>query len=342
MIKELLESEVIETPWPILIEKHLVSGTKVKPSLTCNDTCRTTDVIGMHTCEHNLTHFTREFSGMLITVCDLYIQSSNATKQSNKNLKIKERRVSKESVFLWFKQFETKLISIESVINLQAKKRFDPFHEFVKWANEIKFYSSRLINKDGFEKSSENLKSLHKTSVMLMDSLDTAALYVNPESASFGRKRETDLYSMIHKISIVLSHSKTNKNRVKINLIGRVKNLHRVFESFKIIPLSLIQNAVKYRKCNDIEVVFDERDTKLEFSVVSYGDLISEDEIKSLFKRGYRTKKAASMKVEGSGLGLYALKVVAEAHEFQVTVRSEVLDTTRKNIARNIFTVSIY
>ena len=30
MIKELLESEVIETPWPILIEKSLVSGTKAE------------------------------------------------------------------------------------------------------------------------------------------------------------------------------------------------------------------------------------------------------------------------------------------------------------------------
>lgn len=342
MIKELLESEVIDVPWPVYVEKRVINGFKVNPSKTCDESCRDGKDVGISVCQHNLSHITRNIAGTLVTICDLYIPTNDQVKGLKKNPLLKERKASLEAIHLWFKQFERKIDSIESVIEAQTKKRFDPFHEFVKWANEIQYYSSRLINKAGFEKSSENLKSLHKTSVMLMDSLDTAALYVNPESASFGGKRATDLYGMIHKIHLVLSHSKSNKKRVKIVLMGKVENLHRVYESFKIIPLTLIQNAVKYRKCDDIEVVFDEKGDKLDFSVVSYGDLITKKEIDRVFERGYRTEKAKKMNVDGAGLGLYALSVVADAHDFKVNVRSELIDESRVNIARNIFTVSIF
>jgi hypothetical protein len=156
--------------------------------------------------------------------------------------------VSYEAINSWFDKLETKAESLEKVVEKYAKKRLDPLHEFAKWAYEIKYYTERLIKKDGLDNSPENLKSLYKISVMLMDSLDTAALYVNPESAAFGKKRYTDLYSLTHKITRVLSHAKSNKKRVKINIMGRVNNKHRVYESFEVIPLSLIQNAIRYRK----------------------------------------------------------------------------------------------
>jgi len=123
--------------------------------------------------------------------------------------------------------------------------------------------------------------------------------------------------------------------------MGNVVNQHKVYESFKIIPLSLIQNAIKYRKSGDVEIVFDECEDKLDLSVVSYGDPLSEEEISNIFERGYRTEKAKRMQVEGNGLGLYALKVVAEAHKFPVNVKS-ITHNQGNRPARNIFTVSIH
>lgn len=147
---------------------------------------------------------------------------------------------------------------------------------------------------------------------------------------------------MIHKISLVLAHSKGSKSRINIKIIGNVENKHKVYETFKIIPLSLIQNAIKYRKCSDVDIVFDENGEKLLFSVVSIGDFISEEEIGLLFNRGYRTVNAKRMNVEGNGLGLYALKVVADAHDFDVRVTSTLQKNSHLKLAKNIFTVSIF
>ncbi|WP_304635534.1 ATP-binding protein [Pseudoalteromonas sp.] len=342
MIRELIEGKLLESPWPVWVDNKLVSGTKVGIANQCDKSCRNHEKVGISCCNHNLTQITKKIDGQYITICDVYIQQSCITKKRSRNLKLKEQKASLESIHSWFEQIDKKISALKNIVEVQSKKRFDPFHEFVKWANEIEFYSKKLISKDGFEKSSSNLKSLYKTSVMLQDSLDTAALYVNPESASFGRKRDTDIYSMIHKISAVLSHSKSTKSGVKITFMGRVENRHRVYESFKVIPLTLLQNAIKYKKCNDIEVVFDEKGDRLDLSVVSYGDLLKPDELNRIFERGYRTSAAKKMNVEGSGLGLYALKVVADAHGFNVKVRSELLDSDQFNRAKNIFTVSIF
>lgn len=48
------------------------------------------------------------------------------------------------------------------------------------------------------------------------------------------------------------------------------------------------------------------------------------------------------MTVEGSGLGLYVLKLVADAHEFPIHVESIRIEPANKNLAKNIFTVQIH
>lgn len=91
-----------------------------------------------------------------------------------------------------------------------------------------------------------------------------------------------------------------------------------------------------------MEVIFEEAENKLSMSVVSIGDQISDDEITKLFIRGYRTKKAYQMSVEGSGLGLYVSKVVLDAHDFNILVTSTPVLPENKKLARNVFTVNIH
>lgn len=62
----------------------------------------------------------------------------------------------------------------------------------------------------------------------------------------------------------------------------------------------------------------------------------------SLFIRGFRTKKAREMAVEGSGLGLYVLKIVADAHDFEVIVTSTPIQPRNKGLFLNSFEVNIH
>lgn len=344
MLKVIFEENILSVPWPIYIDGIFFDGTKVTKASSCSIDCiKDPELKAIHKCSHGLSHLSKTIGESHIVVSGVYIDSVSGSQKLNK--KFKSRKVSVSSISNWFSEVESKLLSINKVSNKVAKAKFDQFHEFAKWANEINFYSNRLIDKSknaqyrGFEAATEDLKSLYKTSVMLLDSLDTSSIYFNPVSASFGNKRSTDVYSMLHKMSLVLSHSKSNKGRVKIKINGRVNNKHKVYESFKIIPLSLLQNALKYRKANDIEVQFEESGSNLSMKVVSYGDLILEDELPKLFDRGFRAASALKSKLEGNGLGLYVANVVAKAHEFDLLINSEMLQDTR--IAKNTFTVCI-
>lgn len=349
MIKEIIDKRIIDRPFPIFVDLELFDGEKIKKIKNCNNEClQCTSNEFVTKCQNGFSFIKTTIHEKDIIVPCLYIPESEINKRTRKNVVLMQQKTSLTSINSWLAKLRETYINIFELVNKTAKNNFDQFHEFVKWAREINHYSERLLTKSNpsriiaFQNASEDLKSLYKTSVMLLDSLDTAALYFNPESAKFGRKSSTDIYSLVHKISTVLSHSKSNKNRLDISIRGKVFNKHHIYESFKVIPLSLLQNAIKYRKTGDIEVVFDEYENSLNFSVVSIGDHIPEEEIQKLFLRGYRTAKAKRMTVEGSGLGLYVLKLVADAHEFPIHVESIRIEPANKNLAKNIFTVQIH
>lgn len=349
MIDSIIENRIVEVPWPLYVNGKLYQGDRFNAYPECSDSCKlgidgADDVI----CQHGLTHITRKVAGNIITVSGIYVFSGSLSKKYKKNTVYMQRKVSLESVKSWFSMLDKRVSTIQSLVVKSAKNDFEQFHEFVKWAREIGYYSERLLNKSDksktvtFDNASDDLKSLYKTSTMLLDALDTTAIYFNPESAKFGRKKLTDLYSMVHKMKLVLSHSATNSHRANVIIKGRVENKHKIYGSFKIVPLSLIQNAIKYKKSGDVEVIFEEAENKLSMSVVSIGDQISDDEITKLFIRGYRTKKAYQMSVEGSGLGLYVSKVVLDAHDFNILVTSTPVLPENKKLARNVFTVNIH
>lgn len=348
MLETIISKRLITVDWPVYIDDKLFNGDKYNVHDKCTDKCR--DItIGNETkvCEHGLSHVKRCILGKSILISGIYIHRVDG-KKYKKNLLFTKRKTSKEAVNNWFCDFDRKATSISQLIHKEGKKNFEQFHEFVKWAREIKYYSDNLLGKNelaritALESASENLKSLYKTSVMLLDSLDTTAIYFNPTSAKFSSKKSTDIYSMLHKMKMVLEHSKSNKTRSKIKLNGRVQNKHHLYESFKIIPLSLLQNAIKYRQTGDIDVIFEEDDKKLKMSIVSIGYHISDSEIENIFKRGFRTKKAKQMSVEGSGLGLYVSKVVSDAHDFNISVTSELIQPLNKGLAKNTFTAHIH
>ncbi|WP_274033041.1 ATP-binding protein [Vibrio parahaemolyticus] len=348
MLDSIIENKIVDIPWPIFIDGNLYQGEKLQSFEKCHDQCLLGDGSSdTHVCEHGLSYISRKISGRLVTIAGVYIPSNHNSKRNRKNVSLMQRKVSIESVRLWFSSLDEKANAIDNLVSKTAKANFDQFHEFVKWAREIGFYSERLLAKNAtsgscaFDNASDDLKSLYKISVMLLDSLDTTALYFNPESAKFGRKKYTDIYSMVHKIKLVLSHASKSKNKADVVLRGRVKNNYNIYESFKIVPLSLIQNAIKYRRTGDVEVVFDETDNGLCMTVNSIGFEIPESEIIHLFERGFRATKAREMSVEGSGLGLYVLKIVTDAHNFDVRVSSTPTLPANKKLARNSFSVFI-
>ncbi len=89
---------------------------------------------------------------------------------------------------------------------------------------------------------------------------------------------------------------------------------------------NVLENAVRYNTENGevtvrIEKVLDK--PFIEIAVKDTGIGISEEEIGNLFKKFYRSPGAIKTNTTGSGLGLYIVKNIIQAHGGQVWVESE-------------------
>ncbi len=78
---------------------------------------------------------------------------------------------------------------------------------------------------------------------------------------------------------------------------------------------NLIDNAVKYSGADLIEVgVYQTTDRLAEVRVKDRGPGIPRPELKRIFKRFYRIPTPGSMRIKGTGLGLYIVRSVAKRH----------------------------
>jgi signal transduction histidine kinase len=97
------------------------------------------------------------------------------------------------------------------------------------------------------------------------------------------------------------------------------------YDRLRQVLLNFVDNAVKYTPSGGtITLGLEVEDGWVKVSVCDTGIGISEDQIQMIFDRFYRTDKARSRELGGSGLGLSIAQRLAEAHHGRITVTSKV------------------
>ncbi|EKF9488753.1 sensor histidine kinase [Vibrio cholerae] len=348
MIKDLFENKLILHDFPIVVNGVFYEGLRIKSLSQCTRECIPNDfqnVITYSRCDHGLTHYRKIVKGNRIAISEVV-----GDRYSNDGkIKYKGRSVTISDALSWYSYVERHYEVCEKIIFEKASEDFDKFHEFTKWTDQISFHAEKVLAKygsglkDAYQKAPSNVKSLYKISTMLKDSLDSTGIYFNPSAAKYGKRRGADIYRMIHKMVMILEHAEGSAFNKKIRMKGSVNKTYEVYESFKIIPLSFIQNAIKYSSSNEITVRFEELTDYLLISVISTGNQLPYD-IEQLCQRGYRTPWAKDMHHDGKGLGLYVSNVVAKAHSYQIGVKSKSLgyEYEGRVQAENVFYVKVY
>jgi signal transduction histidine kinase len=88
---------------------------------------------------------------------------------------------------------------------------------------------------------------------------------------------------------------------------------------------NILENAVKYSKKQTRVTIhgkyIKERDS-VEVSIQNYGISLSNDDMKRVLERGYRSVQAKSKYPAGTGFGLYIANRIVELHEGQISVLS--------------------
>jgi hypothetical protein len=84
---------------------------------------------------------------------------------------------------------------------------------------------------------------------------------------------------------------------------------------------NLIDNAIKYSpRESNIYIATEENDTRVTLEVKDEGQGIPRDEQKQIFEKFYRAGDEATRKARGTGLGLFIVRKVADAHQAVISM----------------------
>lgn len=337
MLKDIIENGLINNPWPVFFDEKIIPGSKFDLDENCSASCIYKAIKEKNmSCAHGYSFFKKEVAHL-----EFYILGRRNVIKGNR-----KQKVALDTVNKWFNLEAKKIQAVIEIANLESKKQFERFHELSKWVKTIEHHAEKLVfsreKKHGVglvENLPNDLKKIYKSTVLLVDSLESSEIYFNPESARFGKKKQTDVYRLVDKLTKILDMDVSKSSKFQIQ--GHVDKQYYTYESFKIILLSIMQNAQKYNKENHISVRFDEGENELFVDVISRGVFLGKNDIDKIFKRGYRSSKIKHSN-KGSGLGLYIAKIVADAHGFPINVTSNLLENHKKGLAENIFRICIH
>lgn len=94
---------------------------------------------------------------------------------------------------------------------------------------------------------------------------------------------------------------------------------------FQQIMINLLDNAVKYsEEDSSVEITAKNSDSNVKIDVKDYGTGISEENLDKIFEKFARIENYLTSKTQGSGLGLYIVKNLAEKMNGMVTVQSSI------------------
>ncbi|MCX5975406.1 MAG: PAS domain S-box protein [Coprothermobacterota bacterium] len=94
--------------------------------------------------------------------------------------------------------------------------------------------------------------------------------------------------------------------------------------AWKRLLENLLTNAIKFSPAGgEVKIRFTRLDEGFQMAVIDHGSGIAPQAMPFLFKPFYRSPEALRTGIQGTGLGLYVVKMIADAHDCSVEVSSE-------------------
>lgn len=343
-LREVLLSGALHTPFPLLVGGFKWRGSRFDFSPVCTEACFKGS--GKYYCRHGLAYKWVKLGDEQALICG-YIDSNSKISKDDR-VKLVNRSSSDAKIDSWASNLAKLMIELRRSKNAGAE--LGSLHEINRWASQVHSIAQRMLVKDknadfsaNFQAASRDLRSLFKASEMLVDAFDHLGIFFNPSSAGYGRKRSVDLYKLVDKIRIILMEAEGAALNKKISISGELRKNIDIFESFKIIPFCFLQNAIKYSFDSEITISFTQGFRDVEMAVESSGPPIADEEKSRIFENGYRGAWSRGMHHEGLGVGLYIAKIVADAHDLEIKVRSVARNYSREGIPvfSNTFSIRI-
>lgn len=172
------------------------------------------------------------------------------------------------------------------------------------------------IDESKADKLLDELRTIYLSSCMISSRYSLFNYEKDPDTLK-GTQVDCQVYKKFDKIRRIFRNYQ--KKNIHINISGNSYKNIRAYRTFELIPLLIIENAVKYTYNEaPVEIVFEEgADVPLKVSIESYSPYCSKDELNKIFEKGFRGKNATRT-ATGSGIGLYFVKLLCDIHNISI------------------------
>jgi two-component system sensor histidine kinase ArlS len=120
---------------------------------------------------------------------------------------------------------------------------------------------------------------------------------------------------------VIVHFRQISSRKISLNAEENEIVLQADQSKIKQLLIILLDNALKYSK-SAIDLNVSNQDDRVQFIVKDYGFGISQEEVKHVFKRFYRTDSSRHRKTGGTGLGLPIAKAIVEEHQGNIRIES--------------------
>jgi two-component system sensor histidine kinase QseC len=259
------------------------------------------------------------------------------------------QKVAWEEILSWHSAVSKMTPLINQYCEEKARELIEGLHDVTTAVNLVTRNAEAIIatlaggtDDEKIENAPPSLKSLLKSIELLRTRLSMSSIVANPESASFGQKHPIPVYRVFHRM-VRLFEEAASRKQVKMRMTGSSHAMPLCFDSFDTLALVLIDNAVKYSaEESTIDVIVHDTGRTVKVAVQSYGPYVPREMQNKIFERGFRTPGAEKFAAQGSGLGLFIAKAVADAHGFSIHYKSfNVNQTDREGQNEFLFEVPL-
>ncbi len=202
-------------------------------------------------------------------------------------------------------------------------------HELRTPLTSIKAFTRTLLREDVEwppEKQREFLQTIDtqcdRLTRLISDLLDISR--IESGRALKFRWEEVDLVQLLREV-VEEQQSYTNRHELILEAPERVTPIAADRDKVVQIATNLISNAIKYSPAGGkITVRLEEKAEELVVAVEDEGIGIPADKLENIFNRFYQVDSTSTRKIGGTGIGLYLVKYLSEAHGGRVWVKSKV------------------
>ena len=204
-------------------------------------------------------------------------------------------------------------------------------HEFktpistIKVASDFLAAHNTIINDERLSKytaimrEQNNRLNMQVEKVLQINRIDRQSLQLNPETINLHELLNAVLPSIQVKIEqlngTLLQKLEAKQPYIKADVLHLTNILH-----------NLLDNAIKYSKDGvpQVSVVTEDSGAFIRLSINDAGIGIGTEHHKKVFYRFYRVPTGDIHNVKGFGLGLYYVKNIVQAHQWRITLASEI------------------